>query len=223
MKRTLLFFLLFIPASLVSLAQSSCQLGLLPALNVNSKFSNDWSMNFKAESRQALIRDDFRYDYLLTDLSLAAAKKTGINTTVAAGYLVRVEGEEMSHRAIQQVSRVKRYSNFRLAHRLSADQTFSKDDYTEFRFRYRLSAEIPLAGQSLDPGEFFLKLNNEYLNSILHKVYDLEIRGGTFIGYALSSDIKLELGMDYRADSFIDGNPRHRYWIGLNFYQSIRN
>jgi len=211
--------LLFLPS--VCFAQSSSELGILPTININKKLQRDWSVNFKTESRQSLIKDDFRYDYLLTDLSIAAAKKTGINSSIAVGYLLRIDEKGIRNRAIQQVTLLKRYPDFILAHRFSADQTFQKDTRMEWRFRYRISAEFPLSGQSVDPKEFFLKFSSEYLNSLQGKEYDLEIRSAGFIGYVITPKNKLELGLDYRIDSFIAKNPRNRFWIGMNFYQSI--
>ncbi len=206
---------------LLAQAQASHQLGLLPSINLNKKLPKDWSLNFKAESRQSLYRGGFDYEYLLTDVALVAAKKIGINTSAAAGYLMRIDAEGVRHRAIQQISFVKRYAGFRLSHRVSADQTFENGDAPEYRLRYRLSSEVPLQGLSLDPKEFFLKLSNEYLGSMQHDDLDLEIRAAAFIGYAISPKQKLELGLDYRLDSFIHGQARNRYWIGLNFYQSL--
>lgn len=214
-----IFFSVLLP--LIPKAQSSYQFGLLPSLNINKKLQKDWSLHFKAESRQALINGDFNYEYLLTDLSLIAATKIGINTTIAGGYLMRIDEDQIKNRVIQQISYVKRYPGFRLSHRISADQTFQQDDQTEVRLRYRLSSEIPLSGQSLDPGEFFLKVNNEYLNSFQGDEYDLELRFAAFLGYAPGLANKLEIGVDYRLDSFIDHNPRNRFWISLNFFQTI--
>lgn len=164
---------------------------------------------------------DFSYEYLLTDLSLIFAKRIGINTSVAGGYFIRISNENVSNRAIQQISFVRRYPAFRLSHRISSDQTFMAENNTEFRFRYRLSSEIPLEGQSLDPKEFFVKTNNEYLNSFQGKSYDLEVRIAAFLGYAFSTDSKFEIGFDYRIDSFIENNTRNRIWLGINFYQSL--
>lgn len=202
-------------------AQNSNELGFLPSLNVNKKLPNDWSINFKSESRQSLVKDDFKYEYLLTDISLAASKKVGINTAVSLGYLVRLYEGGSKNRIQQQITLVQRLATFRLSHRFLADQTFSNDEDTEFRLRYRISSEIPLQGKSLDPNEFFIKLNNEYLNSWHEKSYDLEIRLASYLGYVVSPANKLELGLDYRADSFIEGNQRNRFWIGLNIYLSI--
>jgi hypothetical protein len=194
---------------------------LLPSLNINKKLPKDWSLNFKAESRQSLFKEEFKYSYLLTEMSIAASKKIGINTSIAAGYLVGVDDKSVKNRSIQQVTFVKRYSNFRLSHRFLADQTFVNEENVEFRFRYRLSKEIPLQGESLDSREFFLKLSNEYLNSFQNKSFDMEIRGAALLGYVISPTNKIEFGADYRLDSFINGVARNRYWIGINLYQSI--
>jgi hypothetical protein len=167
------------------------------------------------------MKEDFRYDYVLTDLSLAASKKIGINTAIAIGYLMRIDKKGIRNRTLQQITFVKRYRNFRLSHRLSADQTFTKNDDAEFRLRYRISTEIPLQGESLDPKEFFVKISNEYLNSLENKSYDLEIRGAAYVGYVLYPNNKLEFGLDNRFDSFIEGKLRYRLWIGLNYYKSI--
>jgi len=221
MKRFQLFFLLVGLLPLFTVSQASHQLGFLPSVNLNEKLPKDWSLNFKAESRQSLYRGGIDYEYLLTDVALLAEKKIGVNTSAAGGYLLRIYADGVRHRAIQQISIVKGYTGFRLSHRVSADQTFEKDDAPEYRLRYRLSSEVPLQGLSLDPKEFFLKLSNEYLGSMQRDDYDLEIRATAFIGYALSPKQKLELGLDYRVDSFIHGQARNRYWIGLNFYQSF--
>lgn len=222
MKRSYTFFLLLFLISFLCNSQSKPQLGVLPSLNINKKLPKDWSVNFKAESKQSLFKDNFNYEYLSTDISLYTAKKIGINSSVAVGYLVRInEDNEINNRTIQQISLIRRYSNFKLAHRISADQSFAKNQDTRFRLRYRLSSEIPLQGQTLDSKEFFIKLNNEYLNSLQNNEYNLEIRSAVFIGYALSPTNKFELGIDYRIDSFINSVARNRIWICLNIYQSI--
>jgi len=40
-------------------------------------------------------------------------------------------------------------------------------------------------------------------------------------GYEFSPSNKLELGLDYRLDSFLNDKTRNRFWIGINFYQRI--
>jgi hypothetical protein len=202
-------------------AQSTAETGFLPSVNINKKLPADWSVNVKAESRQALSGAEGGYEYLRTDLAFAVAKKTGIRTSVAAGYLLSIEDEGISNRAFQQFTLLNPDSYLRFAQRFSADQTFQRGEYTEFRFRYRWSAEMPTSGRSLDPREFFLKFTNEYLNSFQGEAYGLEIRISGFLGYVITPKNKLELGIDYRVDSFVRQVAEKNVWIGLNFYQSI--
>lgn len=208
-------------------AQSTFQFGGLPSLNVNSKLKNDWSLNSKIESRQLFQSGDLNgnvnknYEYVLTDFSLIAAKKVGLSSRVAGGYLIRFKDGELFHRFIQQYIIVQKFSGFRLAHRFASDQTFSKSEKPEIRIRYRITSEIPLNGESVDPGEFYLKVNNEYIASLQASEYNLEIRVVPLLGYDITDDLKIETGMDYRVNSFIQNNTRHSYGIALNFFIEI--
>ena len=205
-------------------AQSTFQVGALPSLNINQKLKNDWSLNAKIESRQLFQRGEINgavegnYEYVLTDFSFITAKKVGLNSRIASGYLIRVEGSELTHRFLQQFIIVQKLNGFRLAHRFLSDQTFSALEQPEFRLRYRISSEFPLNGESVDPGEFYVKLNNEYVNSLQAGTYDLEIRIVPLLGYDLSDTVKIETGLDYRVDSFLSNNTRNSYWMTMNLF-----
>jgi len=222
-----LFILLFGFAVAFCGAQNSYQAGFLPSINLNKKLPGDYKLNFKLESRQEIAKgffnqsSNYSYNYLLTDFSLITAKKIAINKTIAIGYLARLREGELIHRGIQQFIITKAYSGFKLSHRIATDQTFTSSEATEYRFRYRLSSAISLNGQSVDPKEFYLKINNEYLNSFENKDYDLEIRLVPMLGYQFSNTNKLEFGLDYRINAFLKGNTRHRFWLGVNWYLSI--
>ena len=225
MKRFLI--ILFLTCFQTLSAQSDFQFGLLPSLNFNKSLHNEVKLNFKLESRQALQQGFFRdsnpisYDYILTDLSGLAAKKIAINKTVAIGYLIRFRDGDIVHRSIQQFIISKDYSGLKLAHRFAADQTFQKQQSGIFRLRYRLSSQIALSGLNVDPNELYFKLNNEYLNAFSSGDYDLEIRLMPFLGYVFTNDKKIEIGLDYRLNSFLNDVPSHRFWIGVNWYQSF--
>ena len=88
----------------------------------------------------------------------------------------------------------------------------------EFRLRYRIASEVALDGQSVDPREFYFKFNNEYLNSWQDYGYDLEIRLVPLLGYNLKSTNKIEMGLDYRVNSFLNNNTRHSFWVNLNWF-----
>ena len=208
-------------------AQSTYRFGAMPSINLNSKFKNDWSLNFKIESRQLLQSGIFNdnadknYRYVLTDFSLISAKKIGLNSRLAGGYLIRIEDGELFHRFIQQYIIVQSMTGYRLAHRFLSDQTFSNSEKPEYRIRYRISSEIPLNGESVDPGELYLKVNNEYLNSIQESEYDLEIRLVPLLGFDFTDSFKIETGLDYRVSSFLKDHTRHSFWMSLNFFIEI--
>ena len=219
--------LLFCLISTCLWAQSTYTAGLLPSLNINQKIADDWRLNYKAESRLSSAErhfsesPDLKMQCSLTDLSVLASRKVGLNNSLAGGYLLRLEGGGPSHRLIQQYTLVRRYNYFRLAHRLSSDQTFSREAATQARLRYRVSFDIPLNGQEVDDREFYLKINNEYLSALSEGKYGLEIRLVPSLGYAFNDNNKIELGLDYRIGDFVNGYPEHRFWLPLTWYIGI--
>lgn len=223
----LLFVIGCLLLATTAFSQQTFQVGVLPAVNLNVKVKKDWAFNTKIESRQLLQSGEFKgsvdkkYKYVLTDFSLIAGKKVGLNSRIGAGYLIRLEEGEQIHRFIQQFIIVKRMSGYRLAHRFLSDQTLSKIETPQFRFRYRITSEIPLNGESVDPKEFYLKLNNEYINSFQDAAYDLEIRLVPLLGYDLADNNKIEMGLDYRVNSFLKSRSEHSFWVSLNWFIEI--
>lgn len=221
------FICLWLSFSNTTLAQSTYQVGALPSVNLNYKLKKGWSLNFKIESRQLLQKGTFTgdsnksYEYLLTDYSLIVAKKIGMNSRISGGYLLRFREGDATHRFIQQYTITQQLSRLRLAHRVVADQTFSTAKATEYRLRYRLVTEIPLNGQSADPKEFYLKIGNEYLNSVQSFDYDIEIRLVPLLGYTMTENHKIEVGLDYRVNSFLNHSARHSFWASLNWFIEI--
>jgi hypothetical protein len=222
MKKYLIIFILSAISAFCN-AQSSYQYGIIPSINLIKKFPKNWSANLKLESRQSIHNQEFKYEYLLTDVSMVVTKRIATNITLGGGYLLRVKDEGFENRAIQQISFGKKYAGFRMAHRVMTDQTFEKNSKPEIRLRYRISSEIPLEGQTIDVKEVYLKVNNEYLNSWQGDEYDMEIRWVALFGYSVSAINDLEIGIDYRLSSFINGNSRNRIWLSINFFHSLAN
>jgi hypothetical protein len=197
-------------------------LGLLPVLNVNTAVAQNYKLNFKTESRQVLYREsELQFDYERVDISLILSRKTGLNNSIAVGYLLSIREGLLVSRSIQQFTITRKYASLRLAHRFSMDQIFEKDEDTAFRIRYRLSNQLPLNGRSVNAKEFYLKVNNEYLNSFQGGDYDLEIRLGLLLGYEFSDNSKIEFGLDQRFDSFIEAKLRKRSWINFAWYVAL--
>lgn len=215
--------LLFFVTNTICHAQGNYQYGAMPSLTLLKEFQGGWMANLKLESRQSIYNRELKYDYLLTDISIVFTKRVASNITFGGGYLLRAADDEFRNRTIQQVSIGRRYSGFRMSHRFLTDQTFLKNDETELRLRYRISAEIPLEGESPDINEFYLKCNNEILNSWQGNEYDIELRWVALLGYSISPESDFEVGIDYRSDSFISGNSRNRIWLSINLIYSPGN
>lgn len=216
MNRLIIIFILTIVIVKAD-AQVTYQYGLLPSVTLRKNFPTNWTAVFKVDSRQSIFREEFNYDYLLTDISMVALRRITSNLTFGGGYLLRVDGVDLYHRSIQQITLTRRFPTFRMAHRLMTDQTFGLHAPAEYRLRYRISADLPLEGHTIDINEFYLKVNNEYLNSWEDGEYDLEIRNVALLGYTLTSKSDLEVGIDYRIDRFIGGGLRNRFWLSVNF------
>lgn len=226
-KRYLLYAILGLQLLTVCRAQSSFQFGILPSFNVNSKFQNDWMLTSKLESRNSIHNSDVNgnsdtgINYILTDLSFVVSKKINHNSRIAGGYLIRYEDGYFFHRLIQQYTIVQKMNSFSLSHRFSSDQTLSKAENPTFRLRYRIASELPLNGESVEPNEFYLKLNNEYLNSWQQSDHDLEIRLIPLLGYEITGNNKIEIGLDYRLSSIFKNNTEHNLWMSINWFIEI--
>lgn len=222
-KHLLVFIVLINAMNIFAQAQAQTRAGFLPSLNYNQKTDKVWEVNLKLESRHFVFDNtsqdsDFEFTYSLSDVSALVGRKVGLNSKVVIGILTRIEPDAVSFRPMQQFIFQSKIENFRIAHRIATDQTFSSNESTEFRLRYRLSAEIPLSGLKVDVKEFYFKFNAEALNSIQSSEYDLELRAVPNIGYVINEQHKIELGLDNRFVSFIDNRTRFTSWITINWF-----
>ena len=205
-------------------AQHAYRAGLVPEINLNRPIGSRWALNAQLESRPLLARGTFgegrsRFRYSLTDLSLAGARKTGPNQTLTLGYLLRMARSSIGHRLFQQYSLVQPLSAFRLGHRLAGDQTFSPEEAAEWRLRYRISLELPLSGRQVDPREMYLKLSQEQLHRFQGGGYNLELRLVPTLGLVITDESKVETGLEYRIDGFLQDRPRSTFWWKLAWYR----
>ena len=223
-KIKILLLLFMLISSKKSFAQIQSRVGFLPSINYNHKINKVWDVNFKVESRHFVFDNNtsqssnFKYNYSLSDASVLTGRKVGLNSKVVIGFLTRIEPNAASYRTIQQFIFQTKLDNFRIAHRIATDQTFSSTKSTEFRLRYRISTEIPLSGLKVDVNEFYFKFNTEVLNSIQNNVYDMELRAVPNIGYVINERHKIELGIDNRFASFLDNQTRFTSWITINWF-----
>ncbi len=208
-------------------AQSSYRAGCLPQINLTTDITGNWRANLRIESRQILSEGTFDhiekggYRYERTDIAGLVLRKTAIGTTIGAGYMIRLEGGTKAHRFTQQYSSIGRLGVLRTGQRVTTDQTISRGEPFVFRLRYRISAEIPLQGRNVDPGEWYAKLNNEYLGILDGRALGMEVRAVGVVGLNISDRNKLELGPDYRTNAFSAGAQRHQFWLYMGWYVTI--
>tara|TARA_B100000965_G_scaffold406338_1_gene444731 strand:- start:432 stop:1121 length:690 start_codon:yes stop_codon:yes gene_type:complete len=209
-------------------AQNSFQSGILPAINLNRSINELYALNLKVETREQfragfVHTDPMRmHEHLLTDFTLIGSRKVGLSEKINLGYLLRLRQGERIHRIIQQFSFISRLRNFNLGHRLVSDQTFAPEEPAVFRLRYRMSMELPLDGEKADPGEFYVKVNNELIQTWQRSNAPLtEYRFGPFLGYFMSNTHKVEVGLDYRNQSILIAPTRHSYWLSLNWFFNL--
>jgi hypothetical protein len=227
MMRVILFggFIL-LPLSMVW-SQKVYRTGFLQQVNVNLPVSATWRLNTKVESRQSLVEQEgakgwkAKYRYDLMDVAFVLSKRLDPNNTLGAGYMTRFRNGAISHRFIQQYSRVTTYDLFRLAHRVSTDQTFSGGGPLQVRLRYRIGVEKAWNGKTVDPKEFYVKANAEFLGAWERDETSLEVRIVPTLGYAFSDANKFEAGIDYREDGVFSGGARNRLWIYIAWFITV--
>ncbi len=225
MRKVLVMFLFLFFVQSVD-AQSSFSSGILPRVRVSAKVTEGIKWVNGIESRQLFVDDtkdeSLDYEYVLTDISSLLSMKIGANGAVNGGYLLRFEGDEVIHRAIQQFTIVQNYDIIRLGHRFVTDQTFSKNKLPEFRLRYRIALEKPLSGSEIDPKEFYFKLSNEYLLKFQSSESELETRILPFLGYEIDKNNKIELGLDYRLDGLLTSGSENDLWLSINWFYTLK-
>ena len=227
MMRIVLFAgMVLLPFSMLW-SQKVFKTGFLQQVNINLPVSKTWRLNTKVESRQILVEDEAvkggktMYRHNLTDLAFVFSKRLDPNNTLGAGYMIRLRNGAINHRLIQQYSRVMTSDLFRLAHRVSTDQTFGRGSPTQFRLRYRTGLEKALNGKTVDPKEFYFKANNEFLLAWEGDQTSLEIRIVPALGYAFSDANKLEAGLDYREEGVFLGGSRNRLWMYIGWFITV--
>lgn len=226
MKR-LITLLLALSGGFYGLAQDDIRIGLMPQINLNYSLGDNWKINSKTESRQIFwegltgeeLPADYRYER--TDIDVVITRKTGVLGSVGGGYMIRFQNGEIIHRLIQQYTLVQRFEGFRLGHRLRTDQTFRSEDPIEFRIRYRLSLEKPLRGNSVDPNELYLKLNNEALLALQDGDSEWEYRLVPNLGYFFTDRNKLEAGFDFRANQLFQNVQDYQFWCSVGWYYTL--
>ena len=214
------FMLPYIALSIPTKAQD-ISIGYVPEVAMSLKINEKTKINSKIESFHPFFSSSGNelstLAYEGTDLQAFLSRKLNPFYSFALGYQYGVRpGEPDSHRTIQQLSFVRKPGSYFLGHRLRTDQTFYSEDPVKFRIRYRFSVEIPLKGQSIDPGEPFLIASDELIFGLQQKETELENRLVIAPGYYFRNGNKIQIGVDYRYNA-----GENDIWLKTSCYLNL--
>lgn len=228
--RGLLFFIAFLCFWSSSVAQKKVFFGgFFPEIAISHPVTKKLKGTFKIESQHIQFDDRlvegsrWEYEHYRTDFQGFLGGKLNPFWKVAVGYQFRWEGSGPNHhRAIQQITFLQKLRGLRVGHRLRLDQTFfNTGKKALYRTRYRLGIEIPLAGQSLDPGELYLIASDEVIHALSEGESEIEHRLSIALGCYFGPKAKLQLGPDWRTDRFIAPGFRHRLWLKAGCFLNL--
>ncbi len=204
-KRIILLALLV--TGLKSLSQSNFQTLSESNVALNHQVSKKYQVNFSLKSRSFIYHnDDLGLKQQQIDLVHFSSLKLNHYHTISLGLQYRnrdvfnMTGNEL--RMTQQFNMAKRQLAIRFGHRFRTEQRILKTK-TIFRQRYRFAIDFPLNGERLDIGEAYFVGSVETLLS-LSKIESPEIdqRATFLVGWQLSDTLKLQTGLEYRAEAF---------------------
>jgi hypothetical protein len=201
--------------------------GIFPEVSLTKKLNDQYKLNFKIENQEVIFdnRDENsanpQFTHYRTDLMMFFDRSIRPGVSVALGVFHRFQDNEDANRIIQQLAILQRLRVLRINHRFRTDQTFTKNDDFEFRFRYRLSLEIPLEGAELDPGEYYMVVSEEPIFSVKGGQFEIENRTAVALGKLFTSQEKLEWGIDYRTDGYIQEGFRTRLWGKISYFYNF--
>lgn len=223
-KRTVLITIYWAVAIGSVHSQSSYGVGILPVLNFTVPSGENLKFNLRYESRHSLLEGLYSespsldYNYNLSDLAVVASRPIALGKYLALGMQIRHRPGNIEFRLMQQFTYSPLIMGLRSVHRIALDQSFRESGPARYRLRYRYALQRALNGQSIDSQEWYLKFGWELLNAVEGGDYELEIRVLPFLGYRLSSDMKIELGLDYRLGRILGGPMQHSFWQTFALY-----
>ena len=177
------------------------------AFALNHNASNNYKINFALRSRYYLYQDEtFNFENRQLDLVHFSTYSLDYNHSLSLGIQYRfresIDGGDNELRFTQQFNYTKTNEAKRFGHRLRTEQRLF-DDLTIIRFRYRFALDAPLNGEKLDVGESYIMASMEALLSCSNLIKpEVDHRTTLQMGWLLSQKLKLQLGLEYRFESF---------------------
>lgn len=225
MKGILFLIIYLITTNAIAQEKQTFFTGIFPEISLTRKISDVNKLNFKIENQRVLFdnrdKENPQFTHYRTDLMMFFDHSVRPGVSIALGIFHRFQENENGNRIIQQFAVLQRMRNLRINHRIRTDQTFTRNDDLEVRLRYRISAEIPLQGKIVDPKEFYLVISEELIFSQKGGDFEIENRIALALGKLYNSREKLEWGVDYRTDGFIQDGFRTRLWGKISYFYNF--
>ncbi len=177
------------------------------AVSLNQNISKTYSVNFAFRSRYVLYNDDgLQYQQQQVDVYHFSTFKLDYYHKLSVGIYYRnrdwFETGSDETRITQQYNYTKQTLGVRYGHRLRSEQRILNTK-TIFRQRYRFAIDFPLNGEKLDIGETYLVNTVEALLSLSQPDKpETDIRIATQIGWQVNEELKLQIGLEHRLESF---------------------
>lgn len=184
-----------------------------PEISLNSKVSENYSLNFSVRKRSFYYNDEgLTLNVRNIDVGHFSTFTLQPDHTASFGIMYRergqIDGGLNELRLTQQYNLNHRPRIVRFGHRFRAEQRLT-DNPTIHRFRYRFAVDFPLEGEKTDPGEAYLVASTESLLSAAKASKpEFDQRLTVQVGWLFKGNVRLQAGAEYRIEDY-GQQPQH--------------
>jgi hypothetical protein len=161
-----LTFLLVILYSQISFSRNVDTVGAVAFLSLSKNLSTYTSLNFYHYDIFNFAKNNLggkKFDSGVTNnyFQTALSYQYLPSLTLSIGHIFQKSTSENENRIFQQFVYSKRLRAAILTHRVRLEERFIEEEF-KTRVRYQLGGRIPLRGDEIDSGEFYLNVYNEF-------------------------------------------------------------
>lgn len=178
-----------------------------PEFSLNHKFSDNYKANLGFAARHFVFKkNDIFFKNRQVQVSHFSTWSLSYNNSISFGIMYRnrewFDDSNNELRLTQQFNYTKQQNSIRFGHRFRNEQRIFNHS-TIHRLRYRFALDAPLQGEKLDLGETYIVANTEFLLSLnASEKPAIDNRITSQIGWQTSEHLKLQIGLQYRFESF---------------------
>lgn len=215
-KKALMIIGAFFWSSIYLTAQTP-GLGTWNVLTGRFNYNSKWNAFIELQLRSLQTFNHFNYHEVKGGIgyaihpTLTAVIGTGRYITYQLNDNFKTPFLVTENRLWQQLIWNQSFNNFRIEHRLRAEQRYTSNGYRN-RFRYRLSGIIPLNNKTITNKTLFINTSNEFhLNN--EGVFFEQNRYYLGGGYNFNSQLSLQVGWIYRSDFFTQNRAQYKHFL----------